>query len=203
MRLASVAATLYRSANGPADQTRSTPGFFSCRPRRPGAGVAGGSGPRRAFHCGARRSCRWSECRKSLQAPGLGAFRRLTRGGQCVHASDHQGSESGKQEAHLESGVLYQPLQESGGEVEAKAKAALRLCQDAAGGARRMEACARYASIFTKIGHWVNEHVMSLSSTPSTKSQSICPSATRMKLRVAGSVLARRLAGEMTRFIRS
>jgi len=80
--------------------------------------------------------------------------------GGYEYVADHQGSESGKQEAHLESGVLYQPLQESGGEVEAKAKAALRLCQDAAGGARKMEACARYASIFTKIGHWVNKHII-------------------------------------------
>jgi hypothetical protein len=60
----------------------------------------------------------------------------------------HPGT-SGQEEGHLEAGVLYQPLQESGGEVEAKAKAALRLCQDAAGGARKMEAskaepCARY-----------------------------------------------------------
>jgi RHS repeat-associated protein len=76
------------------------------------------------------------------------------------YASNHQGSESGKPEAHVEAAVLYQPLQESGGEVEAKAKAALRLCQDAAGGAGKVEACARYASIFGKIGHWVDKHII-------------------------------------------
>jgi RHS repeat-associated protein len=76
------------------------------------------------------------------------------------YASNHQGSESGKPEAHVEAAVLYQPLQESGGELEAKAKAALRLCQDAAGGAGKVEACARYASIFGKIGHWVDKHIV-------------------------------------------
>jgi hypothetical protein len=102
------------------------PASSPSRPRRPGAGVAGGSGPRRAFHCGARRSCRWSECRKSLQAPGLGAFRRLTRGGDCVqeeggyeYISNHQDAESGKQEAHLETGVLYQPLESAAPSNEA------------------------------------------------------------------------------------
>jgi hypothetical protein len=80
--------------------------------------------------------------------------------GEYEYASNHQGGESGKPEAHVEAAVLYQPLQESGGEVEAEAKAALRLCQDAVGGARKMEACARYASIFGKIGHWVDKHII-------------------------------------------
>jgi hypothetical protein len=95
------------------------PASSPSRPRRPGAGVAGGSGPRRAFHCGARRSCRWSECRKSLQAPGLGAFRRLTRGGDCVqeeseggteYVANHQGSKAGKEESRVEPALLVSPL---------------------------------------------------------------------------------------------
>lgn len=66
----------------------------------------------------------------------------------------------GEGEAHAEPAVLYQPLQESSSEVETRAKAALRLCQDAAGGATKTEACARYASIFSKIGHWVDKHII-------------------------------------------
>jgi PPOX class probable F420-dependent enzyme len=76
------------------------------------------------------------------------------------YASYKQGGEHSKPEAHLETGVLYQPLLEVGSEGEAEVKAARRLCLDAAGGAGKMEACARYASIFSKIGHWVDRHII-------------------------------------------
>ncbi len=89
-------------------------------------------------------------------------------GGYWEYASDHQGAENGKQEAHLETGVLYQPLGETGAE-EGQSKtgepSTLSLCES------RSEAtgphprgadmpCARYASIFGKIGHWVNRHII-------------------------------------------
>jgi hypothetical protein len=79
--------------------------------------------------------------------------------GEYEWASYHKSGEEDKPEEHLESGVLYQPLQESGSEVEAKAKAGLRLCQ-AADRMREAETCARYASIFGKIGHWVEKHII-------------------------------------------
>jgi hypothetical protein len=138
-------------------------------PSRPGAEGTEGSGSHRGLQRSRPTPRRWSECRKSPLTPRFDRLGRRDRGGSCVqeegsygyeYASNHQGSESGKPEAHVEAAVLYQPLQESGGEVEAKAKAALRLCQDAAGGAGKVEACARYASIFGKIGHWVDKHII-------------------------------------------
>jgi RHS repeat-associated protein len=81
-------------------------------------------------------------------------------GGYGEYVSAIHNFEGGKEGAHVGSGVFYQLRQESDGEVEVKAKAALRLCRDAAGGARKVEACARYASIFSKIGHWVHKHII-------------------------------------------
>jgi hypothetical protein len=152
------------------------PASSPSRPRRPGAGVAGGSGPRRAFHCGARRSCRWSECRKSLQAPGLGAFRRLTRGGDCVqeeseyeNAAYHQGG-SGHEEAHVEDGLLFQPLQEGASEDQAiREKANLAtLCRDelkSRTSPSQRGACARYVSFWSEVEkgyNWAKSHIKRL-----------------------------------------
>lgn len=108
------------------------------RPRRPGAGAAGGSGSRRGFQCGARRSRRWSECRKSLQAPGLDVLRRPTRGGECVqeeggyeYASYKHSAEGSSQESHIEPATLYQPLggEEGAGEGTALPGATTQLCK--------------------------------------------------------------------------
>jgi hypothetical protein len=116
------------------------------RPRRPATQGAGGSGSRRGVRCGARRSRRWSECRKSLQAPGSGALRRLTRGGECVQeegeyewASYNHDAESGKEEAHVVPAILVQPLGEAGAnEVSSESRtdfgSVVPLCKSDAGG---------------------------------------------------------------------
>lgn len=68
-------------------------------PSRPRA--AWGSGSRRALQRGGRHSRRWSECRKSLQAPGLVALRRQDRGGQCAQ---EEGSDENEMEG-IEEGI--------------------------------------------------------------------------------------------------
>jgi RHS repeat-associated protein len=82
------------------------------------------------------------------------------------YASHHKGAESGKQEGHLESGVLYQPLGEtaSGGEVGSGKKSAVPLCPvgtqaQGAGGQAQSEPCARdaFLGIHIHVAHIMHE----------------------------------------------
>jgi hypothetical protein len=100
------------------------PASSPSRPGRPRAGGAGGSGSRRGVQSRSRRARRWSECRKSLQALGLGALRRLDRGRDCVqeegeyeYAAYNKGS--GEEEPRIEPAVLYQPLDEGASSLSA------------------------------------------------------------------------------------
>ena len=67
--------------------------------------------------------------------------------GGYEYASDHQGAENGKQEAHLETGVLYQPLAEttSGSEAGSGNNSVVPLCEPGPRGSDR--SCARDAMI--------------------------------------------------------
>jgi hypothetical protein len=60
------------------------------------------------------------------ERPGVYPFTRRDRGWECVqeeeegeyeYASYHHGGESGKEEAHVEPAILYQPLPEESGEA--------------------------------------------------------------------------------------
>lgn len=76
--------------------------------------------------------------------------------GEEEYASYKPHSENGKEEAHVEPAVLIQPLQESTSEGEAKAGAAVRLCQDSPHEVSETELCARYASVLG----WIKKHVV-------------------------------------------
>jgi hypothetical protein len=86
-------------------------------------------------------------------------------GGYWEYASDHQGAENGKQEAHLETGVLYQPLGEATSSDEAAPgdKSVVPLCPvgtrtDGQGenGPAQSQPCARGA-FFIHLGHIIHE----------------------------------------------
>jgi hypothetical protein len=67
--------------------------------------------------------------------------------GSNEYAAYHQGNESGSQEAHIETGVLYQPLPEvsSSGEAGRSGNSAVPLCE--AGSRSSDRSCARDAMI--------------------------------------------------------
>lgn len=83
--------------------------------------------------------------------------------GGYEEAAYHPGA-NGQEEAHLEEGLLVQPLEAGAGEAEGKpgARGVVRLCKDVAQGGRNAEPCARYASIFGKAWHWVTHHIHKL-----------------------------------------
>jgi hypothetical protein len=130
---------------------------------------------------GARR---WSECRKSLLTPRFDPLRRQDHGGECVqeegeyeYASYHPGAKPAGEEAHVEEGLLYQPLGEAGeGQATAGAGGAVRLCE---GGSEARGRCARYADflglehlaenlykkgkdVVKAIKHWVSHNVTAI-----------------------------------------
>ena len=80
----------------------------------------------------------------------------------------HPGT-GGQQEAHVEEGLLYQPLPESSGEAEAGVRGGVgKLCQSLDRAGKTSEPCARYASLWgeiTKAWHWVKHHVHKLIAT--------------------------------------
>lgn len=67
--------------------------------------------------------------------------------GGYEYAADHQGTENGKQESHLETGVLYQPLPEttSGSEAGSGNNSVVPLCEPGSSSSDR--SCARDAMI--------------------------------------------------------
>ncbi len=79
--------------------------------------------------------------------------------GEYEYASYHPGSEEGH-EAQVEPGLLLQPLSELTGETKAKTGAVVRVCRVASDGVRKEGPCARYASIFGSVGHWVSRHII-------------------------------------------
>jgi hypothetical protein len=80
------------------------------------------------------------------------------------YASYHHGGENGNQEAHLESGVLYQPLETEPSEAEAKTASSLvRLCEgelEKQARPSRGGACAEYAHWYSGIEHWAKKHII-------------------------------------------
>ncbi len=87
--------------------------------------------------------------------------------GGYEEAAYHPGSKPAGQEAHLEEGLLYQPLEAEAGGPEGKPGAGvLRLCSDQRTDA--MAPCARYASLLGEISnawHWVKHHAHKLIAT--------------------------------------
>jgi hypothetical protein len=111
------------------------------RRRCPGAEGVEGSGSRRSVRRGAARSRRWSECRKSLQAPGFDRRRPPGCGGDCVqeeggyeYASDHHGGKQGNEEAHIEPAILVQPLATETAEGETSELGIVPSCERGASG---------------------------------------------------------------------
>ena len=92
-------------------------------PSRPRRECAEAAEPRRGFQLHSPGCRRGSDCRKSLLTPRSDRFKRPNRSGQCVqeeggyeYASCHPHAENGKEEAHVESAVLVQPLVGEGAE---------------------------------------------------------------------------------------
>jgi RHS repeat-associated protein len=71
-------------------------------------------------------------------------------------AGTHAQAEGDESQPSAESATLYQPLQPAG-ETEAATAAAVRMCQDLSDQAQ-VERC--YASIFSKVGHWIDRHII-------------------------------------------